>query len=159
MFVPIFEVCMDTLLDGSGTLLSSSLRADTIPPPDSDGNFGRLQALNLNNRELAWQHRTELVPASASLATASNPVFLGYLDNTFMAFDQQTGEVLWEAELDSTPAAFTITYSVEGRQYVTIVAGQQNIHTGVWLGLQNQFTGIMPESFGEAALWVFALGR
>lgn len=157
MFVPMFEVCMDTLLDGSGTLLSSGLRADTIPPPNSDGNYGRLQAIDLNTRELAWQHRTELVPASASLATAGDLVFLGYLDNTFKAFDQQTGEVLWQTELDAIPAAFPITYSVGGKQYVAIVAGQLNIHTGVWLGLQNKFTGFAPESFGEAALWVFAL--
>lgn len=157
MFVPIFEVCMDTLLDGSGTLLSSGLRADTIPPPNSDGNYGRLQAIDLNTRELAWQHRTELVPASASLATAGDLVFLGYLDNTFKAFDQQTGEILWETELDAIPAAFPITYSVDGRQYVAIVAGQLNIHTGVWLGLQNKFTGFVPQSFGDAALWVFAL--
>mgnify|MGYP003674528089 CR=1 FL=1 len=157
MFVPIFEVCMDTLLDGSGTLLSSGLRADTIPPPNSDGNYGRLQAIDLNTRELAWQHRTELVPASASLATAGDLVFLGYLDNTFKAFDQQTGEILWETELDAIPAAFPITYSVDGKQYVAIVAGQLNIHTGVWLGLQNKFTGFTPQSFGDAALWVFAL--
>lgn len=159
MFVPLFEVCMDTLLDGSGTLLSSGLRADTIPPPNSDGNYGRLQVIDLNTRELAWQHRTELVPASASLATAGDLVFLGYLDNTFKAFDQQSGEILWETELDAIPAAFPITYSVDGRQYVAIVAGQLNIHTGVWLGLQNKFTGFTPQSFGDAALWVFALGE
>ena len=157
LFVPIFEVCMDTLLDGSGTLLSSGLRADTRPPPGSDGNFGRLQAIDLKNRALAWQHRTELVPASASLATAGGLVFLGYLDNSLKAFDQASGEILWETELDAVPAAFPITYGVDGKQYLAIVAGQLNIHTGIWLGLQNRFTGFTPGSFGEAALWVFAL--
>jgi alcohol dehydrogenase (cytochrome c) len=157
MFVPIFEVCMDTLLDGSGTLLSSGLRADIVPLPGSDGNYGRLQAIDLKNKELAWQHRQEVVPASASLATSGGLVFLGFLDNAFKAFDQQSGEVLWETQLDAIPAAFPITYSVEGRQYIAIVAGQLNIHTGVWLGLMNRFTGFTPVNPGAAALWVFAL--
>lgn len=157
LFVPMFEVCMDTLLDGSGTLLSTGLRADTRPSPDNDGSYGRLQAIDLKTRELVWQHREEIVPASASLATAGGLVFLGYLDNKLKAFDQDNGNVLWETELDAIPAAFPITYSVEGRQFVAVVAGQLNIHTGIWLGLQNQFSGFVPEAPGPAALWVFAL--
>jgi alcohol dehydrogenase (cytochrome c) len=148
---------MDTLLDDTGTLLSSGLRADTRPVPNTDGNYGRLQAINLKTRELAWQYRQEVVPASASLATAGGLVFLGYLDNTFKAFDQQSGEILWETTLGSIPAAFPITYSVDEKQYVAVVAGQLNIHTGVWLGLQNRFSGFVPASQDPAALWVFAL--
>jgi alcohol dehydrogenase (cytochrome c) len=157
LFLPMFEVCMDTLLDGTGTLLSSGLATETIPVPDSDGNYGRLQAIDLKNRELVWQHRQEVVPASASLATAGGLVFLGYLDHSVKAFDQDNGEVLWETQLDSIPAAFPITYSVDGKQYLAMVAGQLNIHTGVWLGLMNKFTGFVPENPGTASLWVFAL--
>ena len=157
LFVPMFEVCMDTLLDGTGTLLSSGLGTDTVPVPGTDGNYGRLQAIDLKNRELAWQYRQKVVPASASLATAGGLVFLGYLDHGFKAFDQQTGNVMWETQLDAIPAAFPITYSVNGKQYIAIVAGQLNLHTGIWLGLMNQFTGFVPETPGAAALWVFAL--
>ena len=157
LFVPMFEVCMDTLLDDSGTLLTTGMRADTRPVPDTDGNYGRLQAIDLNTREPAWQYRQEVVPASASLATAGGLVFLGYLDNSFKAFDQQSGEIVWEAQLGAIPAAFPITYSVDGTQYVAVVAGQLNIHTGVWLGLQNKFSGYVPENQEVAALWVFAL--
>jgi hypothetical protein len=46
---------------------------------------------------------------------------------------------------------------VDGKQYVAVVAGQLNIHTGVWLGLQNRFSGFAPASQDPAALWVFAL--
>jgi len=157
LFVPMFEVCMDTLLDDSGTLLTTGMRADTRPVPDTDGNYGRLQAIDLHTREPAWQYRQEVVPASASLATAGGLVFLGYLDNSFKAFDQQSGEIVWEAQLGAIPAAFPITYSVDGTQYVAVVAGQLNIHTGVWLGLQNKFSGFVPENQEAAALWVFAL--
>ena len=84
-------------------------------------------------------------------------MFLGYLDNTFKAFDQQSGAILWETTLGSIPAAFPITYSVDGKQYVAIVAGQLDLHTGGWLALQNKFSGFEPASQDPAALWVFAL--
>ena len=157
LFVPMFEVCMDTRLDGTGTLLSSGLGTETIPVPETDGSYGRLQAIDLKNRTLEWQYRQEVVPASASLATAGGLVFLGYLDQSFKAFDQRTGDILWETQLDAIPAAFPITYSVDGKQYIAVVAGQLNIHTGVWLGLMNKFTGFVPEPPGAASLWVFAL--
>ena len=157
LFVPMFEVCMDTRLDGTGTLLSSGLGTETIPAPETDGSYGRLQAIDLKNRTLEWQYRQEVVPASASLATAGGLVFLGYLDQSFKAFDQRTGDILWETQLDAIPAAFPITYSVDDKQYIAIVAGQLNIHTGVWLGLMNKFTGFVPEPPGAASLWVFAL--
>ena len=84
-------------------------------------------------------------------------MFLGYLDNTFKAFDQQSGAILWETTLGSIPAAFPITYSVDGKQYVAVVAGQLDLHTGGWLALQSKFSGFEPASQDPAALWVFAL--
>jgi alcohol dehydrogenase (cytochrome c) len=157
LFVPMFEVCMDTLLNGEGTLLSSGLQMDAVPVPGSDGNFGRLQAIDLQRQELAWQHRELIPPISSALATAGGLVFVGYLDHSFKAFDQETSEVLWQTELDAIPSSFPISYSVDGKQYIAVVAGQLNLHTGIWLGLMNQFTGYVPANPGAAALWVFAL--
>ena len=157
LFVPMFEVCMDTLLNGEGTLLSSGLQMDAVPVPGSDGNFGRLQAIDLQRQEQAWQHRELIPPISSALATAGGLVFVGYLDHSFKAFDQETSEVLWQTELDAIPSSFPISYSVDGKQYIAVVAGQLNLHTGIWLGLMNQFTGYVPANPGAAALWVFAL--
>ena len=84
-------------------------------------------------------------------------IFLGYLDSKLKSIDQRNAEILWETQLDAIPAAFPKTYAVDGKQYVAVVAGQLNIHTGIWLGLQNQFSGFVPEAPGPAALWVFAL--
>ncbi|MCH8173796.1 MAG: PQQ-binding-like beta-propeller repeat protein [Proteobacteria bacterium] len=157
LFVPMFEVCMDTLLNGEGTLLSSGLWMDAVPIPGSDGKFGRLQAIDLERRELAWQHRQVIPPISATLATAGGLVFLGFLDHSFKAFDQRNGEILWQTELDAIPSSFPISYSVDGKQYIAVVAGQLNLHTGIWLGLMNRFTGYTDTNPGAAALWVFAL--
>ena len=42
------------------------------------------------------------------------------------AFDQDTGEVLWEINLGSPVRGFPITYSVDGRQYVVASTGSGN---------------------------------
>ena len=39
------------------------------------------------------------------------------------AFDQETGEVLWEINLGSPVSGFPITYAVDGRQYVVASTG------------------------------------
>ena len=157
LFVPLFDVCMQTQLTGQGALLTSGLQMDPVPAPGSNGQFGRLQAIDLNRREIAWQYTQELPPSSAALATGGGLVFQGFLDQSFKAFDQFTGELVWETTLDVIPASFPVSYSVDGKQYIALVGGQLNRHTGIWLGLMASFTGYrMPEP-GIPAIWVYAL--
>ena len=56
--------------------------------------------------------------------TAGGVLFIGATaDETFRAFDKDTGEVLWEHELPFGGNATPSTYMVDGRQYVVISAG------------------------------------
>ena len=48
------------------------------------------------------------------------------IDKRGKAFDQDTGEVLWEINLGSPVRGFPITYSVDGRQYVVASTGSGN---------------------------------
>ncbi len=157
LFVPLFEICMNTRLTGEPGLLSSGLRMEPTPLPDSDGNFGSLQAIELHTRELLWQHRQEFPPSSALLGTQGGLLFAGFMDRSFKAFDQKTGEILWQTQLDAIPSSFPITYAVDGRQYIAIVSGQLNMHTGIWLGFLAQLTGHVESNPGDPAIWVFAL--
>ena len=52
------------------------------------------------------------------MATGGRLVFGGDGNGRFRAFDQETGEVLWEINLGSPVRGFPITYAVDGRQYV-----------------------------------------
>ncbi|MCG8414167.1 MAG: PQQ-binding-like beta-propeller repeat protein [Pseudomonadales bacterium] len=157
LFVPLFEVCMNTRLTGETGLLSSGLRMDPAPLPGSDGNFGSLQAIDLASREMLWQYRQQMPPSSAALSTKGGLVFAGFMDRSFKAFDQRTGKQLWQTQLDAIPASFPITYSVGNKQYVAVVSGQLNMHTGIWLGILAQFTGHVEHDPGLPAIWVFAL--
>ena len=57
------------------------------------------------------------------LATAGDLVFHGDMSRRFRAFDAATGKQLWETILGGNISVSTITYAVNGKQYVTVAAG------------------------------------
>jgi len=60
------------------------------------------------------------------VATGGGLVFGGDANGRFKAFDQETGEVLWEINLGSSVSGFPITYAVDGQQYVVASTSNQN---------------------------------
>ena len=60
----------------------------------------------------------------AVLATAGDLVFWGDLDQKFRAFDAQSGEMVWETTLGGTIQNSTITYAVNGKQYIAVLTGE-----------------------------------
>ena len=104
-----------------------------IKPP-----WGTLNAVDLNTGEIKWKvalgEYPELsargIPPTGTenyggpLVTAGGLIFIGATaDETFRAFDKQTGELLWKAKLPFGGNASPSTYMVGGRQYVVISAG------------------------------------
>tara|TARA_B100000519_G_C14050123_1_gene346990 strand:- start:163 stop:585 length:423 start_codon:yes stop_codon:yes gene_type:complete len=132
--------------------------------PGSNGNMGRVQALDLENQKVDWTHRQPSPVISSILATAGGIVFAGDLNRQFRAFNDETGEILWQGVLDDVPSSTIITYAVDGTQYVAIVAGQTGYHVNDWSRMFSIFAE--PEGMpfndspkGGAAIWVFALGQ
>ncbi len=46
--------------------------------------------------------------------------------NMFRAYDKDTGEVLWETELQAGTAGAPMTYMVDGKQYIVVSIGEAN---------------------------------
>jgi alcohol dehydrogenase (cytochrome c) len=67
----------------------------------------------------------------AILLTAGNLLFFGDLAQHFRALDQATGKVLWDQELPGPIANSTITYAVNGRQYVAVYTGDGQLTASV----------------------------
>ncbi len=57
------------------------------------------------------------------LATAGDLVFHGDMNRRFRAFDAATGKKLWESVLGGNVSVSTITYAVNGKQYVAVMTG------------------------------------
>jgi alcohol dehydrogenase (cytochrome c) len=56
-------------------------------------------------------------------ATGGGLVFTGDVNGHFRAYNDQTGEVLWDVDLENQVTGYPITYSVKGKQYVAISTG------------------------------------
>jgi alcohol dehydrogenase (cytochrome c) len=161
VYLPLSELCMMAGPIGEGALLSSGVEMTAQRRLDSDGNYGRLQAINLDTMELAWAHRETTPPVTAVLATAGSVVFGGFLDQSFKAVDADTGNVLWQTSLGHIPSSFPMTYAVDGKQYVAIVRGQPSRFVGSLYGIIAGFLGADSSALGTpsagAAIMVFAL--
>jgi PQQ-like domain len=157
MYVPLVEACMDLtpLTEGGGgrALLSTGVRPMVRPRPDSDGKYGRVEAINMLTREVVWTERHRAPVSSGALDTAGGVIFNGSIDRFFRAYDDQTGKLLWETRLTDVPSDAPISYTVNGRQYVAIGVGNGGAQaTG--------FTALVPEiqNLDRApAVWVFQL--
>lgn len=104
-----------------------------IKPP-----WGTLNAVDLNTGELKWKvplgEYAELtrrgIPPTGSenyggpVVTAGGLVFIGAsADETFRAFDKDSGKILWQAKLPFSGNATPSVYMLNGKQYVAISAG------------------------------------
>ena len=57
------------------------------------------------------------------MVTAGNLVFQGHADGTFNAFAADSGKKLWSFAAQTGVLAPPITYTVKGKQYVTVLSG------------------------------------
>jgi alcohol dehydrogenase (cytochrome c) len=60
---------------------------------------------------------------SGALATGGNLVFIGHVDGTFSAHDAKTLKEVWSFNVGTGINAPPITYTVNGKQYVAVLAG------------------------------------
>lgn len=113
---------------------------------------GTVQGYNVTTGEKLWEFETYDITASL-LTTGGGLVFGGDLNRRFRAFDDETGEVLWETILSGPVGGTPVAYEVDGRQYVAVAAAGPYFTT---LRSMNNLIGTNYQG-GSTALFVFAL--
>ena len=58
-----------------------------------------------------------------TMATGGDLVFEGRIDGRFVAYDAKSGKAVWSFQADAPVVAPPISYSVGGKQYVTVLTG------------------------------------
>jgi len=130
-----------------GTVFVPFLRA-----PGADLNTWQgLMKINASTGEMTAIYKGRAPTNGAVLTTAGDLVFWGDLDHKFRAFDADSGKILWETTLNGPVQNSTMTYAVNGKQYIAVLTGM-GLMSG---GLMDQ-AGIKPNRTYNA-LYVFAL--
>jgi len=84
---------------------------------------GAIQAVDPQTGDVKWQFKMTDVTDSGVLTTASDLVFAGGREGYFYALDGRTGAMLWKGMVGGQVSAGPVTYAVNGKQYVSIPAG------------------------------------
>jgi glucose dehydrogenase len=108
--------------------------------------WGTLNAIDLNTGKYLWKIPLGQYPALTAkgmtntgsenyggpILTASGLLFIGatIYDRKIRAFNSETGELLWEADLPYSGVATPATYMIDGRQYVVIATSGQRDEKG-----------------------------
>jgi quinohemoprotein ethanol dehydrogenase len=92
---------------------------------DTPKDYGtaKLQAWDPIKHKKVWEHK---LPASwnpGTMTTKGNLVFEGRADGRFVAYHAENGDPLWSVELGLGISAPPVTYSVDGKQYISLLVG------------------------------------
>jgi glucose dehydrogenase len=127
----------DSLRRGQGAnighdkaIAEGPFRADDVGVPNRE----RVSAFHLGSGELAWQAdfpTASSIGSSGNLATAGNLVFQGSDTGQFYAFDAKSGRQLFTYKAPRAIRASPLTYRVNGKQYVTLVASNSIVTLGL----------------------------
>ena len=129
-------------------------RRQGVRRPGSDPEkYGGIAKVNASTGEIVRFYEGSVPGNGATLVTAGDVVFWGDLNQKFRAFDADTGKILWETTLGGPIQTSTITYAVNGKQYVAVVTGLGAITAGLFP--RSGVTGINPQR--NNAIHVFAL--
>ena len=149
MYMPLRNACARMLATTAPGTSHYALAVRNQIAPGTD-QVGTVHAISAETGETVWLHEQRAATMSL-VATGGGLVFGGDNNGRFKAWDQETGEVLWEINLGSAVTSFPISYAVDGKQYIAVGTG-----TASTASLFGRLTPEIRPSAGNN-LFVFAL--
>ena len=148
MYYPLRNTCARMMATTAAESIYALATRNQITP--GTDQVGTVQAISAETGATVWKYEQRSATMSL-VGTAGGLLFGGDVNGRFRAFDQDTGEVLWEINLGSSVTGFPIAYAVDGRQYVAVSTGSASSASA--------FTRLTPEIRPSAGnnLFVFAL--
>jgi alcohol dehydrogenase (cytochrome c) len=151
LYVPYLDDCAEKT-GNMDSVNGAIAKAAARPGSDPNAYFG-IAKVNMATGRIQRFYTSRIGGNGAMLATAGDLIFWGDLNRRFRAFDADSGKILWETILGGIIQNSTITYSVNGKQYVAVLTGDGVSHTS---GPLAQIPDIKPPR-GYNAIYVFAL--
>jgi alcohol dehydrogenase (cytochrome c) len=127
-YVPTWENTSTTYIKGDAPPQFREGQGFTglFPRPGSttDDVHSAIQAIDPKTGRKRWTYRHSAPSTETGvLTTASDVLFSGGRDGAFFALDARNGRLLWQTNLGPSVAAGPMTYGVNGKQYVSVMAG------------------------------------
>ncbi len=88
---------------------------------------GTITAMDVKTNTIAWQVKWDDNAYSGVLATAGDLIFVGHNDGRLIAFNAQTGDEVWSYKMDAGANAPSVTYEIDGEQYLSIFAAGNSL--------------------------------
>ncbi|HEY7338760.1 MAG TPA: PQQ-binding-like beta-propeller repeat protein [Bryobacteraceae bacterium] len=150
LYVAYNDNCLDMTRANPATK-QNERRVGIQRPGGNPDEFGGIGKINLSTGEILRFDLQRSPGTGAVLATAGGLIFHGDVNRRLRAFDSANGKLLWEQILGGPISVSTITYAVNGKQYVSVITGD-NLANG---GLARQAG--MKTVTGHNAIYTFAL--
>ncbi len=91
--------------------------------PIFDDHIGALKAIDPLTGKIKWTYKNKAPLWGGVLTTAGGLVITGTPEGKLLAFDDETGEILYKFNVGSGIVGSPITWEQDGEQYVAVVSG------------------------------------
>jgi alcohol dehydrogenase (cytochrome c) len=88
-----------------------------------DEGYGIIRAFDPKTGDKKWEYKMGDTTWAGVMTTSSDLLFSGSREGYFFALNARTGELLWKIPLGGQINSGPMSYSVDGKQYITVAAG------------------------------------
>jgi alcohol dehydrogenase (cytochrome c) len=152
LYIPFQDACLDMTADSSKPLGFGprfGVRREGVDPD----KFMGMMKVDMTTGEMKRIFSQAAPGNGSALTTDGDLLFWGDLNRRFRALDPETGKVLWEQIVGGPVMTSTITYAVNGKQYVAIFTGEGQSGSRSVLDMAPSVKPVR----GHNAVYVFAL--
>ncbi len=138
LYTPTNEICTDITPNDTKPSEGRFFMNGDFPMklPPNRTTYSHVDAWDPATGKRIWSVPYRYVLLSSMLATAGDLVFTGDPEGNFFALDARSGNKLWSFQTGAGNRGSSVSYSVNGRQYIAVTTGfQQSLVGGAAVGL------------------------
>jgi alcohol dehydrogenase (cytochrome c) len=151
LYVPYHDICVSRI--GRLNTVNGHVRTSHLRDGADPNAFAGLAKVDMSTGEVVHIHTQRAPGNGAVLLTAGDLVVWGDITGTLHVFDADNGEILWDTMVPGIIQTSTITYMVDGKQYIAILTGDGLSATSSVVGMVSDVKAVR----GHNAIYVFAL--
>jgi len=130
LYVPFHDQCL-TMEAVNDSATGFGQRTGILRPGADPNSYMGIAKLDVETGEMRVIYSQAQGTNGSALTTAGGLVFFGDLNRKLRALDAADGTVLWEVEVGGMIINSTISYAVDGNQYIVVYTGRgQSVTAG-----------------------------